>query len=298
MDLSGLIAALREPGDDVVCPRGAGTRGRGGPGRVVSAPVGIVEFEPAEMTLRCGAGTPLDELHAVVAERGQELALPTGGTVGGALAVGRSDVLRRGRGPVRDVLLQARVITSAGVEVTAGGPTVKNVSGFDLCRVLVGSWGTLAVMGEVILRTRARPATRQWFTTSTPPDALMHHLHRPTSVLWNGDQCWVCLEGHVDDVERARRQAGLESVDGPPALPRGGRWSVAPSRWREVVGTGGFMMEWGVGVVHHEREPDPEHDPVDRVSAGVTALGDRLRLAFDPARRLNPHLDLYPSRSR
>jgi FAD/FMN-containing dehydrogenase len=293
VDLSDVIAALREPADDVVNPRGAGSRSHPGGGRPVRAPSGVVEFQHAEMTLRCGAGTPLDELHAVVAERGQELALPTGGTVGGALAVGRSDVLRLGRGPVRDVLLQARTVTASGVEVTAGGPTVKNVSGFDLCRVLVGSWGTLAILGEVVLRTRARPAVRRWFTTEVPPDHLMARLHRPTSVLWNGEQCWVCLEGYAHDVTEAQVRAGLDPTHGPPVLPHGGRWSVAPSRWREVMGTGRFVMELGVGVVHHEREAEPGRDPVGEVSAGVVALGQRLRRAFDPAGRLNPHVQMY-----
>lgn len=298
MDLSDLVAAVREPGDDVLQPRGMASRSEPGAGRPVSAPAGIVEFEPAEMTLRCGAGTALDDLHTAVAERGQELALPTGGTVGGALAVGRSDVLRRARGPVRDVLLGARVVTAAGVEVVAGGPTVKNVSGFDLCRVLVGSWGTLAVLGEVILRTRPAPAVRQWFTTPTSPDHLVARLHRPSSLLWDGTRCWVCLEGHADDVAQTRDRAGLEPVDGPPSLPEGGRWSMTPARWRELVGTGRFVMEWGVGVVHHERPPDPERDPVGRPPADVVALGDRLRSAFDPAHRLNPHIDVYPNRQR
>ncbi len=293
MDLSDLVAALREPGDDTVNPRGSASRHAPGTGRPVSAPSGIVEFEPAEMTLRCGAGTSLDEVHAVVAEVGQEVALPTGGTVGGALAVGRSDILRRGRGPVRDALLQARVVTAAGVEATVGGPTVKNVSGFDLCRLLVGSWGTLAVVGEVVVRTRPRPLHRQWFRTDIAPDVLVPRLHRPTSVLWDGERCWVCLEGHPDDVAEASRGAGLTVVEGPPPLPDGGRWSVAPSRWREVAGTGHFVMELGVGVVHHERPCEPGRDPVSVSSFRVATLGDELRRAFDPTRRLNPHIDLY-----
>jgi FAD/FMN-containing dehydrogenase len=258
----------------------------------VSAPVGIVEFEPAEMTLRCGAGTPLDDVHAAVAEVGQEVALPSGGTVGGALAVGHSDVLRRGRGPVRDAVLQVRFVTASGVEVRAGGPTVKNVSGFDLCRLMVGSRGTLGVLGEVIVRTRPRPAVRRWFTTDAPPELLMPSLYRPGSVLWDGIRCWVCLEGHPDDVAAEHRRAGLTETEGPPPLPDGARWSVAPSRWREVAGTGRFVMELGVGVVHHERAPRPGVDPVVEWSPRVRRLNDALRRQFDPTLRMNPHIDL------
>ena len=293
MDLRPLIGAVLEPAHDVLQPTGRGTRSSPGTGRRVAAPSGIVEFEPAEMTLCCGAGTPLEEIHAAVAERNQEVALPQGGTVGGALAVGHSDVLRRGRGPVRDTVLQVRFVTADGTEVKAGGPTVKNVSGFDLCRLLVGSHGTLGVLGEVILRTRPRPMCRRWFRSEAPPAELMTRLLRPVSVLWDGASCWVCLEGHPDDVADESRRAGLVEAAGPPELPGGGRWSVAPSRWREVAGTGRFVMELGVGVVHHERRADPSRDPVTTPSARVRALNDRLRQHFDPHRRLNPHVDLF-----
>lgn len=292
MDLTALVAQVREPGDDTLHPFGMGTRSASGTGRAVSAPSGIVEFEPAEMTLRCGAGTPLDQVHAVAAEVGQEVALPTGGTIGGALALGHSDVLRRGRGPVRDSVLQVRFVTASGVEVRAGGPTVKNVSGFDLCRLMVGSRGTLGVLGEVIVRTRPRPAVRLWYVTDAPPDSIMSSLYRPTSVLWDGARCWVCLEGHPDDVADEQRRAGLVEVEGPPPLPTGGRWSVAPSRWREVAGTGHFVMELGVGVVHHERAAQPGIDPVVELSHRVKRLNDEVRRQFDPTRRLNPHVDM------
>jgi FAD/FMN-containing dehydrogenase len=59
---------------------------------------------------------------------------PDGGTIGGALAVGHSGIRRLGWGPVRDTVLQVRYVSAAGEVVKAGGPTVKNVSGFDLCR--------------------------------------------------------------------------------------------------------------------------------------------------------------------
>ena len=78
--------------------------------REVRAPAGVEAVEPEEMIVRCGAGTPVTELQAALAEVGQMVALPEwpGATVGGVLAVGRSGILRLGRGPVRDALLQAR----------------------------------------------------------------------------------------------------------------------------------------------------------------------------------------------
>src|SRR5207344_2481974 len=110
--------------DPVTC---VGTRSRwsvGGqlaPGvREVSAPAGIDQIAPEEMIVSCGAGTRVDELQAALAEWGQLVSLPAGGTVGGALAVGRSDVTRLGRGPARDALLQARVVNAEGRLAKAG----------------------------------------------------------------------------------------------------------------------------------------------------------------------------------
>src|SRR5690606_34717161 len=107
---------------------------RGGPVagvRTVMAPVGIVEVQPEEMTVRCGAGTPVQDVDEALAEFGQTVAIPPSGTVGGALAVAHSGVRRLGYGPIRDAVLQIRYVDARGQVVKAGGPTVKNVSGFD-----------------------------------------------------------------------------------------------------------------------------------------------------------------------
>ena len=163
VDLSDLRDAVGTDGP-VTCVGGRTQWDVGGPvdpaAREVRAPVGIEDLRPEEMTVRCGAGTLVSDLAVALAERGQFVALPVqlGATVGGVVAVGRSSICRLGHGPVRDTLLQARVVLADATVVTAGGPTVKNVSGFDLCRLLVGSLGTLAIIGEVILRTRPLPA--------------------------------------------------------------------------------------------------------------------------------------------
>jgi FAD/FMN-containing dehydrogenase len=251
--------------------------------REVRAPAGIESFLPEEMTVRCGAGTPVSELAATLAEHGQYVALPDapGATVGGVLAVGRSGVDRLGHGPVRDTLLQARVVLAGGDVVQAGGPTVKNVSGFDLCRLLVGSLGTLAFIGEVILRTRPRAAVSRWFAGPSDPFEVRRALHRPVSVLWDGTTTWLCLEGHPDDVAQQAALVGLPEVAGPPELPNGGRESRPPSELRAV--TGRFVAEIGVGIVHR-----PEPVAARPAAAAVVELHRRLRASFDPDGRLNP----------
>jgi FAD/FMN-containing dehydrogenase len=279
-----------EVGDtDPVTISGLGTRG--GPvvsARPVSAPSGIDWIQPAEMTVSCGAGTPVADLDAALAEHGQCVALPDTGSIGGALAVGFSGIRRLGWGPVRDTVLQARYVSASGELVKAGGPTVKNVSGFDLCRLLVGSRGTLGFLAEVILRTRPLPVSERWFVSERDPWELLEQLYRPTSMLWNGTATWVLLDGHVDDVAHQVRVGGLREAEAPPTLPPN-RWSMPPSQLSTLatheVGT--FVAEIGVGVVHHV-QPAPS-SPVDPV---VAALHARIKSEFDPTGRLNPGVDV------
>mgnify|MGYP003135900577 CR=1 FL=1 len=271
----------------------AGTGSRGGPVdgvHTVMAPSGVEWVQPDEMTVRCGAGTPLDELDATLAVHGQSVAIPPVGTVGGALAVGQSGIRRLGYGPVRDSLLQAGFVNARGQIVKAGGPTVKNVSGFDLCRLLVGSRGTLGFIGEVILRTRPRAGFEQWFTTTADPFELFPKLYRPTSVLWNGDLTWVLLEGHERDVIAQADRYHLEAGEPPRELPSGGRWSMRPSHLPALVGSGGFVAEIGVGIVHHEAPA-----PLRPCEPAVLKLHRRLKHEFDPTGRLNPGVELVRS---
>ncbi|MCU1448921.1 MAG: putative oxidase [Acidimicrobiales bacterium] len=255
-----------------------------GAAREVRAPAGIAEYEPAEMTVRCGAGTTVEELAGTLTAHGQSVALPIGAegsTVGGALAVGRGDVRRLRQGPMRDVLLEARYVSAEGRVIKAGGPTVKNVSGFDLCRLLVGSLGTLGFLGEVILRCRPAPAVSRWFSAQREPFDLVHRLHQPSSILWDGTTTWVLLEGHPADVAGQARIAGLPEVEGPPPLPGGGRRSMRPSALRTLTGT--FVAEIGVGVVH-----TADASPLTELSPEVAELNRRVKRAFDPTGRLNP----------
>jgi glycolate oxidase FAD binding subunit len=254
--------------------------------RLVEAPAGIVEFVAAEMTVRVRAGTTVEELQAALAEAGQMVTLPAapGATVGGVLAVGHSGLTRLGWGPLRNALLEARYVSADGSLIKAGGPVVKNVTGFDLCRLLVGSLGTIGILAEVVLRTRPRPATAQWFAgAGADPFALRDRLANPSAVLWDGTTTWVLLEGHPTDVaaEQGRLPSELAMVDGPPAVPAGGRESLRPRDLRGLQGE--FVAEIGVGTVHR---PDPVSPrPMDPVLAERQR---RVKEVFDPTGRLNP----------
>ena len=150
---------------DAVVPVGAGThREVGGPvptGTPVRAPSGIVTYDPAELTVTVAAGTPVAELTQVLAAAGQECPLDPRNdeaTVGGTLSTGLSGHRRLRYGPIRDRVLEVRFVTGDGRVVRGGGPTVKNVTGFDLPRLLVGSLGTIGVLTRMILRCQPRAA--------------------------------------------------------------------------------------------------------------------------------------------
>lgn len=261
--------------------------------RLVRSPAGVRGFDPADMTIRVGAGTTVEELDAALAEAGQRANLPVlaGATVGGVLAVGRDDLHALGRGRLRDALLEAVYVADDGRLVTAGGPTVKNVSGFDLCRLLVGSLGTLGLLGEVILRTWPRPAAQQWLAGPCDPTELRRSLYWPSSILWDGQMTWVHLEGHESDVEseaELARSLGCQPTGGPPPLPA----HRVPTGALEAEGfPGSFLVQIGTGVAYVS-EPCPDPDP----DATVAALHQRLKAAFDPRGRLNPGRDPLAAR--
>ncbi|MGH9086841.1 MAG: FAD-binding oxidoreductase [Acidimicrobiales bacterium] len=258
--------------------------------RLVRAPSGVLEHKPEEMTVRVLAGTLVDELHAELGARGQRTALPRrGGTVGGALAVGENDVSVLGRGRVRDTLLQVRYVAADGAVVQGGGPTVKNVSGFDLPRLIVGSLGTLAILGEVILRTNPVPAHSRWVTsTSADPFAVRDLVRRASCVLWDGTRTLVELEGHGLDVEADLRVLGREAewtdAGGPLPLPPH-RWSLSPAALRAIdrEALGDWVASIGVGTVHASRPQPPAAVP-----APLAALAQRVKEGFDPSGRLAP----------
>lgn len=169
----GTVAALRDRIADAASRR-AGLRVVGGgtwldAGRPVVASEtistrelsGISGYVPADLTLTALAGTTLAEIRDATGANGQWLALdPPGsddGTVGATVATASAGPLRTLFGSPRDLVLGLEFITGEGTVARGGGRVVKNVAGFDITRLLTGSWGTLGVITEVTLRLHARP---------------------------------------------------------------------------------------------------------------------------------------------
>ncbi len=268
--------------------------------RELAAPSGVVAHEPAEMIVRVRAGTTLEELRAAVHAGGQDVALeaddPTRATVGGILAVGRSGYRRLGLGPVRDAVLELTAVSARGELIRSGAPLVKNVTGFDLCRLLVGSLGTLALLGEMVLRCRPRTEIEAWWVgDGADPFALAETLYRPLSVLWDGNHTWVGLAGYQADVQgQADAVLGpsFGRVDGPPGPPGPVRRSRPPAMVRdlpgELGGRGGWLAEVGVGVVHCTEEAAARMPSPPVPAQKLVELHGAIKERFDPGGRLNP----------
>lgn len=133
----------------------------------LSAMTGITLYEPEELVLRARAGTSLADIQHALGDHHQELAFEppdwrgllgvpddpkTGPTIGGILAANLSGPRRFKAGAARDHLLGIEAVSGRGEMFKSGGRVVKNVTGYDLCKLICGSWGTLAVMGEVAVK--------------------------------------------------------------------------------------------------------------------------------------------------
>jgi glycolate oxidase FAD binding subunit len=192
--LNSLIDAVRQAAADgrTLRLRGGGSKdfwGQSLTGEVLDtrAYAGIVSYEPSELVVTARCGTPLAELEAALAEKGQCLAFepPHFGpdaTVGGMVAAGLSGPARATAGAVRDYVLGARFINGLGEHLTFGGQVMKNVAGYDVSRLMAGSWGTLGLITEVSLKVLpVAPAEATLMIAGLAQGPALTLLHR-----WGG----------------------------------------------------------------------------------------------------------------
>jgi glycolate oxidase FAD binding subunit len=128
----------------------------------LAAHTGVVDYVPGDLTITVRAGTTLKEIEEITRAEGQWLPIdPFGsndGTIGATIATGSFGPLAGSFGRMRDLVLGVEFITGHGKTARGGGRVVKNVAGFDLVRLITGSWGTLGVITEATLRLYSRPA--------------------------------------------------------------------------------------------------------------------------------------------
>lgn len=146
----------------------------------LGALAGIIEYEPADLTLTARAGTTLAELARITAAEKQWLPLdPFGaqtGTLGATVATGSAGPLAAAFGTPRDQVLGVELVTGEGAIVRAGGRVVKNVAGFDLTRLMIGAWGTLGAITEVSVRLRAMPEVDRTLALDATAEACWRWL--------------------------------------------------------------------------------------------------------------------------
>ncbi len=191
----------------------------------------IIEYEPADLTITCQAGATLGDLHGPLSENGQMLPfgrVPRAARIGRLLALPRRET-NLAWGTARDFTIGMRVITADGRIIRAGGKVVKNVAGYDLCKLFIGSMGTLGVIIEATFKLVPAPQSQNQveleFTSLAEACNFARELRRQGLSLWDVRidrpmsvtdagasphgyfRLTVYLSGTSGAVERSRREA-------------------------------------------------------------------------------------------
>lgn len=258
----------------------------------VTAHRGIISYEPKELVLRARAGTPIAALNAALAEAGQMLGFEPPdydgrATLGGTIAAAMSGPRRPWSGAARDFVLGVGLITGEGHHLGFGGQVMKNVAGFDVSRLVVGSMGTLGIITEVSLKVL--PAPQQQLTLVQELDVAA--AHRTMLALSNqslplSGTCY--LEGRLYvrfagsaaavrvAVERTGGEVATRDVWRDAAHFKLAPLAAAQRLWRVSVPQAATellresaVIEWGGS---QRWLVDPGFDPRQRLSAGHATL--------------------------
>lgn len=263
-DVDQVAAVMRvcsERGLSVV-PRGRGTKLTWGtpPASAdvlldLSALDRVLDHQAGDLILATQAGVRLADVQSVAAEGGQRLTLDEtvpGGSVGGMLATNASGPRRQAVGTARDLLIGITVVRHDGVVAKAGGRVVKNVAGYDLGKLFVGSFGTLGVIVDATFRLHPVPAATRWVSAAFDSPARAHELVQaavhsqvvPAAVELEQDEqggrVHVLLEGRPDGV--AGRTEALRALLGPDATDA------------EEAPAGGAAYPWDLAATGDERD--------------------------------------------
>lgn len=191
----------------------------------VTGHCGITAYEPTELVVTARAGTPLSEIEAALAEKGQMLGFEPphfgdAATLGGTMACGFSGPRRPYAGSARDFVLGATIVNGKGEILRFGGQVMKNVAGFDVSRLMVGALGTLGVLLDISLKVLPKPAQEMTLSFEFPSAKAIATMNAwagtplPVSGACHvGDTLYIRLSGTALGVRAAHTRLGGEPVE-------------------------------------------------------------------------------------
>ncbi|HEY0621604.1 glycolate oxidase subunit GlcE [Sphingomonas sp.] len=335
--LCATVAEARDAGGKLRL-RGGGTKdGIGAPcdARVVDMRgfSGVIDYDPPELVLTVRAGTPLAEIGALVAGEGQMLAFDPfdhgamlgngdGATIGGVIAAGVAGPARLSCGGARDHLLGFTAVSGRGERFVAGAKVVKNVTGYDLPKLMAGSWGRLAALTELTLKVLPAPRTRltlamRGLDATGAVAAMARAMGAAAEVTaaahlpdWRGEAVTALrLDGFAESVAaRAAMLPEFEPIEEGDALwlavrdatPLPREWPlwrliVAPGKAPDVIGAlpdAEWLFDWAGGLIWLASTADPAAIRAAAGSAGGHAM---LVRASEAMRGAVPALHPQPS---
>lgn len=270
---------------------------------------GVITHNPGDMTVSVRAGTPLRALNEELAPHGQHVAFDAarvadGATVGGLVATADAGPAALVRGSLRDLVIGATLVLADGAVARSGGHVIKNVAGYDLAKLVHGSYGALAVLVEVVLRLHPVPKQAATLTLPCTLDhaaehaaALLNTPLEPAALEWIGadaeGELLIRLEGtalegraaRIRDLlsdERAvrrseegwgRHAATVREAAGRAVLRIGVRPSALAGLLRSLPGVSAITAGLGTGVATVAIEPDAVADAHALVhAAGGTSV--------------------------
>lgn len=253
---------------------------------------GIVSYDPTELVITARAGTPLVEVEAALDAAGQMLPCEpphfgTGATVGGMVATGLSGPRRPWVGSVRDFVLGCRVISGGAKHLRFGGEVMKNVAGYDVSRLMVGSLGCLGLITEVSFKVLPKPrnsvSLRLEMDTEIALERFAEWGQQPlpiTAACHDGEALMLRLEGGEGSVAAARERLGGEAIS--PAFWHALRehelaffqdprplWRISVANdSRPALPAGSQLIDWGGAQRWLKTEAD-----ADAIRTAATAAG-------------------------
>jgi glycolate oxidase FAD binding subunit len=250
-ELAEIVASARAPLEIV------GTATKRGIGRPVQAAAtldlsgfsDVIAYEPEELILDVAAGARLSDIEAMIAAKGQQLAFEPpdysallgsahSGTIGGLVSCNLSGPRRIKAGAARDHILGVRAVTGAGSIFKAGARVVKNVTGYDMPKLVTGSYGTLAAMTSVILKVLPRPETEETVVLTGLDDdqavaamslAMQSSCEVASAAYLPGEAVYLRLEGIAPSVAYRRDQLAKtlgRPVEVMAAKSSGSKWKA------------------------------------------------------------------------